>query len=185
MCEVTYGVIVRCQWTFTCTTPTWKHSMEHSGPLMVNDIRACFFKYRFFFLTISLSFQSVALMVDTREVVNFSWPDDLVRRRGCGGQSTWLLMAFFSGWKKNDDWKLLEVGTRQRREENFAALRLQILIADTNVTRQFFLIVSVIWLSFYCVLVISQICFWKMMQPLLVVKEMLTEADVWARCWKI
>lgn len=129
-------------------------------------------------------------MVDTREVVNFSWPDDLVRRRGCGGQSTWLLMAFFSGWKKNDDWKLLEVGTRQRREENFAALSLQILIADTNVTRQFFLIVSVIWLYFLLCFgdlrsQTTQICSWKMMQPLLVVKEMLTEADVWARCWKI
>ena len=37
MCEVTYGVIVRCQWAFTHTTLTWKHSMEHSKPLMASN----------------------------------------------------------------------------------------------------------------------------------------------------
>lgn len=37
MCEVTYGVIVRCQWAFTHTTLTEKHSLEHSKPLMASN----------------------------------------------------------------------------------------------------------------------------------------------------
>lgn len=37
VCEVTYGVIARCQWTSTHTTLTWKHSMEHSEPLMASN----------------------------------------------------------------------------------------------------------------------------------------------------
>lgn len=36
VCEVTYGVKVRCQRTLTCTKLTWKHSMEPSVPLMAS-----------------------------------------------------------------------------------------------------------------------------------------------------
>lgn len=37
VCEVTYGVMVRCQWAFTHTALTWKDSMEHSKPLMASN----------------------------------------------------------------------------------------------------------------------------------------------------
>lgn len=37
VCELTYGVIVRCQWSLVRTAPTWKHSVEHSEPLMVSS----------------------------------------------------------------------------------------------------------------------------------------------------
>lgn len=37
VCEVTYGVIVRCQWTLVRTAPTWKCTVEHSEPLMVSN----------------------------------------------------------------------------------------------------------------------------------------------------
>lgn len=62
VCEVTYGVIVRCQWAFTHTTLTWKHSMEHSKPLMASNGEwhqschvSCYFSLFLFRYSLSLS----------------------------------------------------------------------------------------------------------------------------------
>lgn len=59
VCELTYGVIVRCQWSLVCTAPTWKHSVEHSEPLMVSSgtwHQHCLVSRHFFFLPPPLLF---------------------------------------------------------------------------------------------------------------------------------
>lgn len=62
VCEVSYGVIVRCQWAFTHTTLTWNRSMEHSNPLMVSNGEwhqschvSCYFSLLLFHFGLGLS----------------------------------------------------------------------------------------------------------------------------------
>lgn len=50
--KLTYGVIVRCQWSLVRVAPTWKHSVEHSEPLMVSSgtwHQHCLVSRHFFF----------------------------------------------------------------------------------------------------------------------------------------
>ena len=75
VCEVTYGVIVICQWVFTRTTLSCTHSMEHSKPLMVSNGEwhqschvPCYFSL---FLIISVS-NSLSLCNSLLGVVNGS-----------------------------------------------------------------------------------------------------------------
>lgn len=64
VCELTYGVIVRCQWSLVRIAPTWKHSVEHSEPLMVSSgtwHQHCLVSRHFSFF-FSFSLRSLALL---------------------------------------------------------------------------------------------------------------------------
>lgn len=83
VCELTYGVIVRCQWAFTHTTLTWKHSMEHSKPLIASNGEwhqgchvSCYLSLFLFHFSLSLQPEGtcMVLYVDTSEDLILFWP---------------------------------------------------------------------------------------------------------------
>lgn len=135
MCKVTYGVIVRCQWAFARTTLTWKHSMEHSKPLMASNGEwhqschvSCYFSFFLFHFGLSL-FSSLWGEVYGHTCGHKRSPQpllasaliDLVGWRGCDGQSDFVQYLPSVGlplWVEKE-WKLTEYcvsegGRRQR-----------------------------------------------------------------------
>lgn len=165
VCEVTYGVIVRCQWAFTHSTLTRKHSMEHSKPLMSFNGEwhqtchvSCYFSL--FLFHFSLSLFVTPPLFELMCIHGHKWRSqlllacalmDLVGSRGCDGWSDFVqhlpsVGSRLGGKKKKENW--LKTVCQKKREDGGGG-KIHNASSSTSSVSDWLHFHCCVWLSFF------------------------------------